>query len=301
MPSTLIAERPRIARSSRVDTFRKDRLRSALIIVWLAAAGWAFLYGIDYYLTPLADRPARTDHAELAPAGTLGSLYALAGGAMVVLGVGAYAIRKRTRLLGRLGTMRSWLYVHTFLCTLGAFFLLLHTAFDVSGLSSVLTAYLAVVVGSGVSGRFVYQWIPKTAHGRFLTPEELGERRERLRTELIRVAACSPEQAAVWLGPPLEIERATPASAFVASLEYSLSRRLRKSRLTTTLRYAGIKGKRNSEAARLILTENRIQAQLALLPPFQRLFARWHRMHLYLVGALAVAVAIHAVVAVTRG
>jgi hypothetical protein len=219
------------------------------------------------------------------------------GAGLVVLGVGSYALRKRTRILGRLGTMRSWLYVHIFLSTLGAFFLLLHTAFDFSGLASLLTGYLALVVVSGACGRIVYQWIPKTAHGRFLPPEELAERRERLRAELLRVAGCSPEQAAVWLGPPLQIDGATPAMVFVASLRYSLSRKLRKSTLTTILRDAGIKRKRNSESVRLILAENRIQAQLVLLAPFQQLFSRWHRLHVRLVAALALAVALHAAVA----
>ena len=301
MSSTLVAEPPKITRSTWVSSFRKDRLRSGLVILWLVLAGSALVHGLDYYLADASARAIDPAHDRLSAEGSVGFSLGLAGTVLILLGVGSYSVRKRTSWLYELGTMRSWLYVHIFLCTLGAFLIFLHAAFQFNGLVSATTWSLMIVLFSGAIGRFVYGWIPKTVHGRFLTPEELEAERERLSRELIAVVNCSVAQAKVWLGATMAAPRPTLPGAVYGWLRYRLSRPSRRARLAESLQAVEIKGKRNTEAVRIVLAENRVHAQMALLKPFHELFGRWHRIHVRLVAALAVVIAIHVVIVAMAG
>ena len=203
--------------------------------------------------------------------------------------------------MARFGTLRSWLYVHIFLCSLGAALVLFHVGFALRGWLSLATTGVLLTVFSGVYGRFVYQWIPKNPHGRFLTLEEMSAKRIELTRELMQVSGCSAEQAAIWLGPPIDVDRPSPLRAVGLSLKDRLMRRARRSNLTRTLKDVGLKGKRNSESVRLILAENQLRVQAAFLKPFSEMMGRWRRFHVALVGLVALGVLTHVVLAVTGG
>ena len=100
---------------------------------------------------------------------------------MITIGVALYMARKRIRALARLGRLKHWLEFHIFLCTLGPFLVLLHTSFKFGGIVSIAFWSMVAVVASGVFGRYVYVWIPKTLGGQFLSLRELhGETGELL-------------------------------------------------------------------------------------------------------------------------
>ena len=293
MPSTFVSETPRIARSTTVPTYRKDRLRSFLVITWLLCAGGALVSGLDYYLLPTGDRASHPDYYLFRPGGAIGEGFGVLGGLLLAAGVFMYSARKRLFWLKRTATMRSWLFVHIFLCSLGAFLIVLHAGLRVGGSASVLFWGLMVVLSSGVAGRFLYQWIPKTPHGRFLMVSELEDRRADLRDELRRVSGSSEAQADIWLGDPIAIEEPSLARAVSVSMRYNLTRRFRRSRLTQTLKHAGLKGRRNADSVRTIMSEHRLQVQAALLEPFKELFSRWHRLHLWLSAAFGIVLVGH--------
>ena len=288
MSATLTAERPRIARSRHVDSTRKERLRSALVIAWLLLAGAALVLGLEYYLASPVDRLLREDHVLYSPSGTLGRWYGAVGLVMALLGVALYSARKRTRLFKGVGTMRSWLYLHTFLCSLGGVLILYHTGFRWSGWAGVTSTGVLLALVSGVYGRLLYQWIPRSPHGRFLAPEEMEEERRRLADEVRSVAGCSPEQARVWLGSPIRTDHPSPLRALTLSVWYRLGRRARASRLSKTLSDAGLKRARNQEVVRLLLADQRLQAQMAMRVPFALMFQRWQWVHLRLAGAVGI-------------
>jgi hypothetical protein len=84
-----------------------------------------------------------------------------------------YAVRKRTRLLGKLGNLRSWLTFHTFVGIMSPVVIAFHAAFQSNNLLATATAAsLAIVVGTGLFGRFVFGMVP-TANGRMVTAAEL--------------------------------------------------------------------------------------------------------------------------------
>ncbi|NNM31925.1 MAG: hypothetical protein HKO53_02615 [Gemmatimonadetes bacterium] len=290
MSATLIAERSPIARSRHFDSTRKERLRSALVIGWLLLAGTGLILGLEYYLTPFAERRLRTDHDLYGPSGALGRWYGALGLASALMGVALYGLKKRTGLFRGIGTLRSWLYLHTFLCSLGGVFLFYHTGFGWSGFAGLATTSVLVALVSGAYGRFLYQWIPKTPHGRFLAPDEMEDQRRRLAEEVREVAGCSPEQAQVWLGQPIRTDHPSPLRALGLTLWHRLSKRGRTSRLGKILSDAGVKRGRNKEVVRLLLADQKLQAQMAMHVPFALMFRRWRWVHVRLAGVVGVLV-----------
>lgn len=74
----------------------------------------------------------------------------------------AYSIRKRSDL-ARWGSMAAWLRFHIFTGLVGPYMVLLHTAMHFRGLAGVSMLMTAVVVGSGVTGRYIYTRAPHRA------------------------------------------------------------------------------------------------------------------------------------------
>ena len=77
------------------------------------------IYGMGYYLTPVQERPLRTDYVRMKPSGSYSHGLGILGAAMLVVGVSTYSSRKRIRALWNLGKLSQWLEFHIFLCLLG--------------------------------------------------------------------------------------------------------------------------------------------------------------------------------------
>jgi hypothetical protein len=82
-------------------------------------------------------------------------------GSMLVMQV--YSIRRRVRALGRLGPLRAWLDLHVFLGLQG-FVLVAYHSVGMSphaSLAAINFSLVAIVVGTGVVGRYFYGLIPR--------------------------------------------------------------------------------------------------------------------------------------------
>jgi hypothetical protein len=156
----------------------------ALWVLGLAIVGTATWLGLPYYLTPIEERPFSSMHELYSPTGLVGHGFGIVGSLLVVIGVMLYSARKRVRALARLGKLSDWLHFHIFLCLVGPSLVVLHTTFRIGGLVAISFWSMAAVVSSGVFGRYVYSWIPKTISGGFLGAEEI---RERMHTLLAQV------------------------------------------------------------------------------------------------------------------
>ena len=128
---------------------------------WLAVAIVPLVAGLSNYALPLTERPFSELHDVFKPAGSAGHLLGVIGTLMMVVGVTSYSVRKRVRALSRLGSLRSWLSFHIFLCTLGPFLILLHTSFRFGGIVSIAFWSMTAIVASGVFGRYLYVRLPK--------------------------------------------------------------------------------------------------------------------------------------------
>lgn len=280
-----------------------------LVILWIGVAGFATLQGMDYYVLSLEERAFSPLATLFSPTGLIGHGYGVVGTAMLAVGVAGYSIRKRVKVLSRLGTLRSWLQVHIFLCTLGPFLVLLHTTFKFGGLVSVAFWSMTLVVASGIFGRYVYVRIPKTLNGGFLGIREARERAVEL-ARLIRVRSNLPERRLLALvGDPgpggVAVDgHAGPdglLAALATAIREDLRGRSRSRAVRRMLRSEGVPPHLRRNLVRLVRERDRLRRQTLLLRPFQRLFRYWHVIHLPLAIVMFVILAVHVTVAILFG
>jgi hypothetical protein len=300
-----------------------------MVLIGLVAAGSALLLGADYYVVPLAERPFSPLHAQFAPTGLIGQGFGIAGTLMITLGVGSYGARKRIRGLARFGKLKTWLRFHIFMCLLGPFLILLHTTFKFGGLVAIAFWSMTLVVASGVFGRWVYVWIPKTANGRFLGRDEIRARLHELLGELQVRLRMTPEQVLDLLGRREEAEvdttnravypdrrrgprpsadrrrRARRRQGIVravgGSLRHALNAGRERARFRRLLAEAGIPEGIRARLVRDLAEERRLEEQLRLLEPLQTAFRYWHAFHLPLAVVMALILVIHVGVAIAFG
>src|ERR1700687_1933754 len=167
-------------KSPRADEERKDRrlgwalfILGTVIVAALTAIGW------DYYLLSPLERLRSPLHYALKPAGPWGHGIGI-GATAVMLSNFLYALRKRWSLLGRAAPLRRWLTFHMFAGFLSPVVIAFHSAFQSKNhLATATAASLAIVVGTGVLGRFVYGLVP-TQNGRAVALADLAGRAARV-------------------------------------------------------------------------------------------------------------------------
>lgn len=272
-----------------------------LATIWLVVAASLAALGLAYYRLPADVRVYSSMHDLFGPAGLVGQGLGIAGTLMMIVGVVVYGARKRSRALDRFGSLRRWLQVHIFLCTLGPFLVLLHTTFKFGGLVSIAFWSMAIVVASGVFGRYVYARIPKTMHGRFLDLEALESRRDGMLERMSRTSGLARPALEAAVGT----RRAAPAGGFASALlravSHDVARRRRARRVGEALAAAGVPAPQRRAVSGLVAEEMRLELEVALLRPFQRMFRYWHSFHLPLALLMLVIVGIHVAVAIAFG
>ncbi|MGW8283850.1 MAG: hypothetical protein ACWGON_11175 [Gemmatimonadota bacterium] len=281
---------------------RSSRVFGAfLLVIWLTVAILAVQLGADYYRTPLADRPFTEAHELLRPSGLVGHGYGIAGTLMMLIGVVLYSARKRVSFLAHAGGLGNWLQFHIFLCTLGPFLVLLHTTFKFGGIVSIAFWSMAVVVTSGVFGRYVFSRIPKAMDGSFRGLREIEEQGTRLEAEIRAEGTVPPGQlAAVLAGPALRPPRGT-LDALVLAARGDLATRWHLVRSRRALSGAAVAPDVRRRVLSLLRQRLALEQQGRLLLPFQRLFSYWHILHLPLAIVLLIVTIVHVSVAFLFG
>lgn len=279
-----------------------SRLFGALLLaLWLAIAVLAWQVGSEYYQTPLSERPFAVDHELLKPSGLVGHGYGVAGTAMMIVGVTLYSTRKRIEWLAKVGRLGNWLHFHIFLCTLGPFLILLHTTFKFGGIVSIAFWSMAVVVVSGVFGRYVFARIPKAMDGKFRGIQEIDAEARGLEDEIRRSGSLTPGQLeALLAGPVLRSPRGTLDALWLAA-RGDVASRLHLARGRRALSRAGVAPHVRRRTLRLVRNRLALEQQSRLLLPFQRLFSYWHILHLPLAIVLLIVTIVHVAVAFLFG
>ena len=262
------------------------------------------LFGAGYYLTPLQERPFHPLYDLLKPTGLLGQGYGVVGSAMIILGVGLYAARKRIRRLSSLGKIKHFLEFHIFLCLTGAVLVIYHTTFKFGGLVAISFWSMVAVVLSGFVGRYLYVQIPRGIHGNELTLAELsgqflqlGARLEGelgLHPDLIRMidVAAGPLRPANGVSTFQAIRFTIATSMTRRRLLGALSRELHRRRLPRSL---------TDRILLLARTRYTLARRIAVLQRLRSLFHLWHVVHLPFTVTMFVILAIHVGVAIAFG
>lgn len=277
-------------------------LAFVLTVIWLGVAGSAVVAGFDYYALPL-DQRAYSDMAGLfAPTGLVGQGMGIVGATMITVGVMGYSARKRFRFLARLGPLKHWLQVHIFLCTLGPFLVLLHTSFKFGGIVSIAFWSMAIVVTSGVFGRYVYVRIPKTINGRFLDMDAVGERVRDLTATIAERTGIPLAELEARLAPE---SRAVTDTGLVGALAFAFREDFRQRKhlrgVRTFLHGRGVPRELRTPVLALAGEQRRLRQQALLLRPFQRLFRYWHVIHLPLAVVMFLILGVHVGVSILFG
>lgn len=277
-------------------------LSFVLVVLWIVVAGSALVAGLDYYLLPM-DQRAYSDLAPIfSPTGVVGHGFGIVGTAMILIGVVGYMARKRVALLSHLGGLKHWLQVHIFLCTLGPFLVLLHTTFKFGGLVSIAFWSMAIVVASGIFGRYVYVRIPKTINGRFLDLDAVRARIGQL-TEAIAARTSLPAaELERLLAPAGDVPRSSSlATALGQAVREDLRQRKHLRGVRKYLRTREVPHDLHAPVLELAKEQRRLRQQALFLRPFQRMFRYWHVVHLPLALVMFLVLCVHVTVAILFG
>ena len=225
------------------------------------------------------------------------------GGALAMLVLLIYPLRKRFVKLRYVGDVRSWFRIHMMLGIVGPVLIILHSNFVLGSLNSRLALFaMLIVAGSGLIGRLFYARIHRGLYGRRATVREYLDEMESFKAAFdgdmrdpswLRAILKSyetrrpPQSPNLWINLGLTIIGV--ASRFM--LRHQIMRRYtqmqkRKNRL-------------NRDRTRLVrqhldgyLTAVARAQSFAL---YERLFSLWHLFHLPLFVILVFATIIHVV------
>ena len=147
------------------------------VVLFVVVGAASFLAGFirdrwPYYSLGAPERTAHERHVSLRSSGRVGLAAGIAGTALIGLNL-AYLVRKRLPHW-RLGSLRTWMASHV-LTGFGAFFLIvLHSSLLLrSALGTLAIGALAVVIVTGVVGRYIYALTPRSLEGKELEIEEV--------------------------------------------------------------------------------------------------------------------------------
>ncbi|MFO6463476.1 hypothetical protein ACK8OR_03705 [Jannaschia sp. KMU-145] len=224
-------------------------------------------------------------------------------GALAMLTLLLYPLRKRIVKLRVIGNVRSWFRIHMILGIVGPTLIILHANFALGSLNSSVALFAMLVVAiSGLIGRLFYARIHRGLYGRRASVREYLDDMETLKHEF---DTDMPDPA--WLLQTLrdyESCRLAPTQALWTSLGRALSGpasrfRLRREvmrRYARTVEQAGGPRRDRSQLVRRHLDSYlHAVARAQSFALYERLFALWHLFHLPLFVILVIAAIVHVV------
>jgi hypothetical protein len=273
---------------------RAERLRRRAFRVLYALAGAALLAflawkGREYYPLARVERLQSPLHPGLKSAGPWGHGVGIAATAFLLANF-LYAARKRWKRLGALGKIRGWLDFHVFVGFMSPLVIAFHAAFQSNNLLASGTAgALAIVVTTGIIGRFIYGAVPSDG-GKAVELADLLARFERLRDDLgpLLARGGAPARALVdRVTAPVE------ATSFAV-----LFLRMPLEALVVRLRLLALRGRfedrrRFRELKEEVVRLARLRWQIRFYGSLKRLLRGWRVFHASLAGFLVLAIAAH--------
>ncbi len=165
---------------AQAEVLAQQRLSKVLVGIGALVVAALVVVGHDYYKLPLAQRQWHPGHFFLKPSGVWGHGVGIVATAFMLSNF-LYALRKRWTLMKGKGSIRRWLTWHQFVGFMSPLVIAFHAAFRSNNvLASFTTLSLAIVVGTGIIGRFIYQLVP-SKDGKAIKRSELLANWEKLK------------------------------------------------------------------------------------------------------------------------
>ena len=231
-------------------------------------------------------------------------------GAVMMLVLLLYPLRKKLRLLGRLGKVSHWFRMHMLLGIVGPVLILFHANFQLgSANSSVALISMLTVALSGLAGRFIYTRIHMGLYGKKARLAEILADTDALKRT---IGADVNDFASIerdlqnfehrFLVPYRGL-LVGALSAMLFGLRTYLCRRsiLRRARATVRAQAQTWAWSRNEQRARLRAVEIHLSEYFAAARKsahfafYERLFSVWHVLHLPMFFFLISATIVHIV------
>lgn len=233
----------------------------------------------------------------------------VAGGSMM-LALFAYPLRKYVGFMRSLGKVKWWFWYHLCMGIAGPWLIMVHSGFDVRSLNAGVALYsMAIVVASGVIGRFIYVRIHRGLNGERTSLQSLRERaglveskaRSRLHfapeveARLLAFERHELEANPTWL---THLRQVTwlPAQQWVTYLRCVFELRRPLDELSRRYHWSAEDlRKRKRRARRLVDHYLNAVVRVAQYTAFERVFALWHMAHLPFIYLLVISAVVHVV------
>ncbi|MCA9666611.1 MAG: hypothetical protein KC503_13510 [Myxococcales bacterium] len=250
-----------------------------------------FIAGRDYYFASSASRLDHPQHALFAATGTIGIGCGIAATVLFLSNL-FYLVRKKARI-ELLGTMRHWLRWHVISGTLGCLLVALHAVFEARTLvTQAIVWSLVVVIVTGVVGRYLVRFIPRTRDGQQQVVAELEDQVMHF-IETVRPACKDDTEALAVLN---RMADALDSSQALPGLGAAMKRaRTARRELRYLARTAGAEGALPSGAnlGKLMRDAGKLYRQLLLARFASNLLDSWRIFHRVLALLFIVALGLH--------
>ena len=142
-------------------SYQKRRLAPWLTMGALVLlTAYLFLRAHGFYLAPTEARLDHPEFAALKPSGPIGHGYGIVGTLLIIANL-AYLLRRRLAKF-TLGRLSTWLDLHVVAGLVGAILVAFHSTFQLrSPIATTTSISLAVLVGTGAIGLYIYRLVPK--------------------------------------------------------------------------------------------------------------------------------------------
>jgi hypothetical protein len=274
---------------------------SLLISIVILTLAFLFFMGISYYRISIEERFYHPAHNLLKPSGILGHGMGILGSLFMIIGMGSYMVRKRYRILSRMGLLKHWLEFHIFLCTLGPILILFHTTYKFGGLVAVSFWSMVAVFLSGVIGRFIYIQIPHTIEGRELSLNEVRNLKSDV-VEIIRNSYNLDEESYAIIGTSIK-------KKVELYHKYAIVRYIRKyfndqeslRAVKKVLKENNLPRAEYMQVLELIEDDIMLNRKIEQLDLMQNLFKYWHVAHLPFALVMLIIMFVHVGVTILFG
>ena len=276
---------PRLPRSRGRRASAKPRVSfqfvfKAVLVLFVGTVASLAFVGRSYYSAPFIERAHHPLYQLLRPPGTIGIALGITGMVMMAL-IFVYSLRKRSKLLQKIGTQPQWLKVHIFLGFGGPILITFHSTGKLHGLVAIAFYCMWAMVFSGIVGRYLYAKIPRTISGNQMTLKEIeGEV-----AQIVNLLQESERKNEVLDRLQFFLGRTRKQTGgFLAALGRivldDVLRPLNALRVWRIVaRDRSMRWRQRLTVSRLVLRQQKLLNKLAVLDAMKSMFSYWHIFH----------------------
>lgn len=271
------------------------------------------IYGANYYILPLDQRPFSDKHELLKPSGSIGLNLGVLGTVLFFI-IFLYALRKVIPWLGRFGTAKHWMDFHVIAGITAPIVIAFHASFKFQGLAGIAFWIMLAVAISGVIGRYLYSKIPRSLNAAESSLKELQATEHELAEVLLRQSIFSADDLARVFRVPSgeQIRRMGALRSFWTMIALDLQllfqvAGLRRAHSGFGVWIRSVGGFLPSghleieQVVRLVRQKASLSKRVVFLDQAQRVFHLWHVIHRPFSYTFAVLAIVHIVVVTGLG